>query len=157
MRLHHRTAVFQAQTRTLLTSRVSAVQYFTKKHEWVDVGGDGTGVVGISNYAQEALGDVVWAQLPEPDESVEAGVDCGALESVKAASDIYSPVSGTVLEKNDKVEELPALINSSAEAKGWLFKVKLTSPEELDNLMDKAAYEAYLKTQDKKSLLESLA
>ena len=137
-------------TRTLVVSRACPVFYFTKKHEYVDVSDDGTtGTVGITNYAQEALGDVVYAQLPEPDDSVEAGVDCGALESVKAASELYSPVSGTVIEKNEKVEDVPALINNSAEDEGWLFKVKLSkADEELKKLMDKTAYEAYLKTQE---------
>jgi len=132
-----------------MVSRPLPVHYFTKKHEYVDVSDDKkTGTVGITHYAQEALGDVVYAQLPEPEDSVEAGVDCGALESVKAASELYSPVSGTVVEKNAKVEELPALINSSAENEGWLFKVTLTNPEELDSLMNKADYDAYLKTQE---------
>lgn len=135
--------------RTLFVCRVTPVHYFTKKHEYVDVSEDKTtGTVGITHYAQEALGDVVYAQLPEADTSVEAGNECGALESVKAASEIYSPVSGTVLEKNASVEDMPALINQSAEDKGWLFKVKLSSPDELDSLMDKASYEAYLKTQE---------
>jgi len=138
-----------AQQRSLFVGRVAPVHYFTKKHEYVDVSDDkSTGTVGITNYAQEALGDVVYAQLPEVDEGVEAGTDCGALESVKAASELYSPVSGTVIEKNAKVEDMPALINSSAEDEGWLFKVKLSSPEELDNLMDKAGYEEYLKSQE---------
>jgi len=135
--------------RGLQTSRLRPAVFFTKKHEWISVDDDKTiGTVGITDYAQEALGDVVYAQLPEPDDPVEAGVDCGALESVKAASEIYSPCSGTVLEKNEKVEAGPALINSSAEDEGWLFKIKLSSPEETDALMDREAYDAYLKTQE---------
>jgi len=144
----------QGQTRSIAwrgfaTSRLSSAVFFTKKHEWISVDDDKTtGTVGITHYAQEALGDVVYAQLPEPDESVEAGVDCGALESVKAASEIYSPCSGTVVEKNETVEAGPALINKSAENEGWLFKIKLTTPEEIDALMDRAAYDDYLKTQE---------
>jgi len=135
--------------RGLQTSSFRPAVFFTKKHEWISVDDDkALGTVGITSYAQEALGDVVYAQLPEPDDPVEAGVDCGALESVKAASEIYSPCSGTVVEKNEKVEAGPALINSSAEDEGWLFKIKLTSPEEIDTLMDRAAYDAYLKTQE---------
>merc|ERR1712154_469736 len=135
--------------RELHAGRLCPAVFYTKKHEWIDVDdGKATGTVGITNYAQEALGDVVYAQLPEPDDPVEAGTDCGALESVKAASEVYSPCSGTVVEKNEKVEELPAMINSSAEDEGWLFKIKLTKPEELDALMDKPAYEAYLKSQE---------
>jgi len=124
---------------------------YSKKHEWVrvDEGDAGVGTVGISNYAQESLGDVVYAQLPEPEESVAAGEDCGALESVKAATEIYSPVSGTVTEKNEAVEETPSLINSSAEDKGWLFRVKMTKEaEELKGLMDAEGYKVYLKSQE---------
>lgn len=98
---------------------------------------------------QEALGDVVYAQLPEVDETVTAGDECGALESVKAASEIYTPVSGTITEKNEKVEAAPALINSSAMEDGWLFKVKLSNAEsEVKTLMEEDAYQAYLKTQE---------
>ena len=95
-----------------------------------------------------SLGDVVYAQLPEVDSDVEVGEECGALESVKAASELYSPVTGKVIEKNVAVEDLPSLINTSAENEGWLFKVELTKEEELKDLFDKAAYEDYLKTQE---------
>ena len=93
-------------------------------------------------------GDVVYAQLPEVDSEVEVGEECGALESVKAASELYSPVSGKVIEKNVAVEDLPSLINTSAENDGWLFKVELTKQEELKELFDKSSYEEYLKTQE---------
>ena len=93
-------------------------------------------------------GDVVYAQLPEVDSEVEVGEECGALESVKAASELYSPVSGKVIEKNVAVEDLPSLINRSAENDGWLFKVELTKQEELKELFDKSSYEEYLKTQE---------
>merc|ERR1712223_995317 len=121
--------------------------YFTKKHEWVSVVGN-IGTVGITDYAQQALGDVVYAQLPEVDSEVDVGEECGALESVKAASELYSPVSGKVIEKNVAVEDLPSLINTSAENDGWLFKVELTKQEELKELFDKTSYEEYLKTQE---------
>jgi len=121
--------------------------YFTKKHEWVTVVGN-MGTVGITDYAQQSLGDVVYAQLPEVDSEVEVGEECGALESVKAASELYSPVSGKVIEKNVAVEDLPSLINTSAENDGWLFKVELTKLEELKELFDKSSYEEYLKTQE---------
>ena len=94
------------------------------------------------------LGDVVYAQLPEADSEVVVGEECGALESVKAASELYSPVTGTVIEKNAAVEDLPALINSSAQNEGWLFKVKLSQTAELDELLDESSYESYLKTQE---------
>jgi len=129
------------------TSSLKSDMYFTKKHEWVTVVGN-MGTVGITDYAQQSLGDVVYAQLPEVDSDVEVGEECGALESVKAASELYSPVTGKVIEKNVAVEDLPSLINTSAENEGWLFKVELTKEEELKDLFDKAAYEDYLKTQE---------
>lgn len=104
------------------------------------------GVVGISKYAQEALGDVVYAQLPDVGTVVAQGDECGALESVKAASEVYSPVSGTVTEKNSEVEDKPGLINSSCYEQGWLFKIKLNKPEELDSLLDETSYENFLKS-----------
>merc|ERR1712127_372520 len=121
-----------------------AERYFTKKHEWVLVDGM-KGTIGISKYAAEALGDVVYAQLPEPGDSLASGEECGALESVKAASEVYSPVSGTVTEKNLVVEDGPALINQSPEEEGWLFKVDLTAPEETSGLMGTEAYADFLK------------
>lgn len=95
---------------------------------------------------QEALGDVVYAQLPDVGTNVTQGEECGALESVKAASELYSPVSGTVAEKNTEVEETPNLINSSCFDKGWLFKVKLNKTEELDSLMSETQYNEFLKS-----------
>lgn len=118
---------------------------FTEKHEWVQVTGE-IGVVGISDYAQEALGDVVYAQLPEIGTVLSQSDECGAMESVKAASEVYSPVSGTVTEKNADVEETPNLINSSCYDKGWLFKVKLSKPEELDGLLTEEKYNDFLKS-----------
>merc|ERR1711936_393281 len=112
-------------------------RFFTKKHEWVEVEGT-KGTVGISKYAADALGDVVYAQLPEPGDTLAAGDECGALESVKAASEVYSPVSGTVTEKNVVVEDGPALINQNAEDEGWLFKMDLTATEEVSALMNSA-------------------
>ncbi|PZC80589.1 glycine cleavage system H protein, mitochondrial [Helicoverpa armigera] len=122
-----------------------APRKFSDRHEWVIVDNN-IGTVGISKYAQESLGDVVFAQLPEPDTVVEEGDECGALESVKAASEIYSPVSGTITEKNVEVESKPALINTNYYDKGWLFRVKLTNPEELKQLMTEEQYETFLKT-----------
>ena len=94
------------------------------------------------------IGDIVYAQLPEVDADVIVGEECGALESVKAASELYSPVSGTVVEKNSAVEDLPALINSSPQDEGWLFKVKFSNSEELNDLLDQSSYDEYLKTQE---------
>lgn len=118
---------------------------FSKKHEWVLVDSDNIGTVGISNYAQEALGDVVYAQLPDWGTILLKDDECGALESVKAASEIYSPVSGDVSEKNKAVEDTPSLVNTSCYENGWLFKIKLAKPAELEDLMDEKQYEEYLK------------
>jgi len=119
---------------------------YTKKHEWVQIEENNIGTVGISTYAQEALGDIVYAQLPDVGSSFRQKDECGALESVKAASEIYSPVSGDVTEKNLDVEETPSLINTSCYDKGWLFKIKLAKPSELDELLDEKQYDEFLKS-----------
>lgn len=123
----------------------NASRKFTDRHEWVVVDND-IGTVGISKYAQDSLGDVVFAQLPDPETIVSEGDECGALESVKAASEIFSPVSGIITEKNINVESKPALINTNYYDEGWLFKLKLTKPAELDDLMTEEQYEKFLKT-----------
>jgi glycine cleavage system H protein len=104
------------------------------------------GTVGISEYAQEALGDVVYAQLPDVGTHFRQSDECGALESVKAASELYSPVSGDVTEKNSAVEDSPSLVNTSCYDKGWLFKIKLAKKGELDELLSEQQYAEYLKT-----------
>ena len=114
--------------------------YYSESHEYVRVEGD-YGYVGITDYAQHALGNVVYVDMPEVDDEVEAGEDFGAVESVKAASDLYSPVSGTVVEVNEALEDAPELINQDAFA-NWIIKVKLSDSAELDALMDAAAYTA---------------
>ena len=119
--------------------------YFTKEHEWVQVDGD-TATVGISNHAQEALGDIVFAEVPEAGRKVSKGQEAAVVESVKAASDVYAPVSGEVIEGNQAVADDPALINSDPEGQGWFFKLKLDNPAELDGLMDEAAYRDWIKT-----------
>nr|BAN21240.1 glycine cleavage system h protein [Riptortus pedestris] len=120
---------------------------YSDKHEWVQVDGN-VGIVGISHHAQEALGDVVYAQLPDIGTEVSQHDEVGALESVKAASEVYSPVSGKVTEKNTSVEDSPSLINKSCYEKGWLFKICLSNPEELKSLMSEAKYEEFLKTSE---------
>lgn len=124
-----------------------AERRYTDKHEWVRLEGD-IAVVGISSYAQEALGDVVFAQLPDIGAQLTQKDECGALESVKAASELYSPISGAVVAKNEAVEDSPALINTSCYDQGWLFKVKFSVKSEVDALMDEAQYAAYLKSAD---------
>jgi glycine cleavage system H protein len=130
-------------------SRASAVcsgRLYSDKHEWVQVEGT-VGTVGISHYAQEALGDIVYAQLPDVGAELDQFGECGALESVKAASELYTPVSGKVIEKNTEAEETPSIINRHCHDKGWLFKLELKSVDELKQLMDEKAYQAFLKAQ----------
>ena len=116
---------------------------FTKDHEWISV--DGTvGTVGITDYAQHALGDIVFVEVPEAGRDLTVGADAAVVESVKAASEVYSPVSGTVVEGNAILADNPALVNESPEAEGWFFKVALSNPAELDELMDRTAYDAYV-------------
>ena len=116
---------------------------FTNDHEWVEVDGD-IAIVGITNYAQEQLGDVVFIELPETGDTIDQGDETGVIESVKAASEVYAPVSGEIIEVNDALADDPALANSSAEADGWMYKIKLSDPDQLDELMDKGAYDAYV-------------
>jgi glycine cleavage system H protein len=119
--------------------------YFTKDHEWIRVEGD-TATVGISDHAQEALGDIVFAEVPEAGRQVSKGQEAAVVESVKAASDVYAPVSGEVIEGNQAVADDPAIINRDPEGEGWFFKLKLTDPSELDGLMDEGAYREWIKT-----------
>lgn len=120
--------------------------YFTREDEWVRVDGD-TATIGISSYAQEQLGDIVFAEVPEAGRQLKKGDAAAVVESVKAASDVYSPVSGEVIEGNPAIGDDPALINRDAEGEGWFFKVKLSDPGELDGLMDEAAYREWVKTR----------
>jgi len=115
--------------------------YYSESHEYVKVEGE-YGYIGITDYAQHALGNVVYVDLPEVDDEVEAGEEFGAVESVKAASDLISPVTGTVVEINEALEDEPELVNADAYA-NWIIKVKLSDAIELDELMDAAAYEAF--------------
>ena len=114
--------------------------YYSESHEYVRVEGE-YGYIGITDYAQHALGNVVYVDMPEVDDEVEAGEQFGAVESVKAASDLFSPVSGTVVEVNEALEDAPELINQDA-FENWIIKVQLTDATELDTLMDAAAYKA---------------
>ncbi len=118
-------------------------RYFTKEHEWVEVA-DGVGTCGITDYAQGQLGDVVFVDLPQPGKALTRGSDAAVVESVKAASDVYAPVSGTVTETNADLEADPALVNIGAETGGWFFKLALSDPSELDGLMDEAAYKDFV-------------
>jgi len=119
--------------------------FFTREHEWIRVDGD-TATVGISSHAQEALGDIVFAEVPEAGRKVSKGQEAAVVESVKAASDVYAPVSGEVVEGNPAIADDPSVINSDPEGDGWFFKIKLDNPSELDGLMDEAAYREWIKT-----------
>ena len=119
------------------------MRYFTEDHEWVDVDGD-IGTVGITDYAQGQLGDIVFVDVPEEGKTVTKGDEAAVVESVKAASDVYSPVSGTVVEGNASLGDNPGLVNEDPEAAGWFFKLTLSDPEELNGLMDEAAYAAFV-------------
>ena len=118
-------------------------RYFTEDHEWVDVDGD-VGTVGISEYAQSQLGDIVFVEVPEEGKEVAKGDEAAVVESVKAASDVYSPVSGTVLEGNAALGDNPGLVNEDPEGDGWFFKLTLSDPQELQGLMDETAYAAFV-------------
>ncbi len=118
-------------------------RYFTEDHEWIEVDGD-SATVGITDYAQSQLGDIVFAEAPATGATLKKGGDAAVVESVKAASDVYAPVSGTVIEGNDALEGDPALVNSDPEGEGWFFKITLSDTSELDSLMDAAAYKAFV-------------
>ena len=119
--------------------------YFTKEHEWVRVDGD-VATVGISNHAQEALGDIVFAEVPEAGKSLAKGDDAAVVESVKAASDVYAPVGGEVVEGNAALADDPSLINRDPEGEGWFFKLKLSDTSELEGLMDEGTYRDWVAT-----------
>ena len=118
-------------------------RYFTKDHEWIDV--DGTsGIVGITDYAQSQLGDITYVDLPAAGSAVKKGDAPCVVDSVKAASDVYSPVSGTIAAANDALGDAPESVNTDPETGGWLFRIDLSDVSELEGLMDKAAYDAYV-------------
>ena len=120
--------------------------YYTKEHEWVRVDGD-TGTVGITDFAQGQLGDIVFVEVPEAGRQVDKGGDAAVVESVKAASDVYAPVSGEVIEGNAALSDTPDLVNTDPEGEGWFFKLRLSDTSQLDGLMDADAYKAFCADQ----------
>ena len=120
------------------------IERYTKDHEYIRVDGD-VGIVGITVYAQDKLGDVVFVEVPEVGRKIEAGKEAAVVESVKAASDIYAPVSGAVIEANADLAGNPALVNEDAQGKAWFFKLRIADKKQLDGLMDAAAYAEYVK------------
>lgn len=125
--------------------------FFTKEHEWISVADNkaDVGRVGISNHAQEALGDVVYVQMPDMGRKCKQFEEVGAIESVKAASELLTPVSGEISKVNEKLADQPGLINTDCYKDGWLFEIKLDDPKELDNLMDEEKYKSFLASDDK--------
>ena len=119
--------------------------YFTGEHEWIRVEGD-TATIGISDHAQQALGDIVFAEVPEQGRSLNKGDEAAVVESVKAASDVYAPIAGEVIEGNPALADDPSLVNRDPEGEGWFFKMTLADKAELDGLMDEAAYREWVAT-----------
>ncbi len=117
--------------------------YYAEDHEWITIDGD-VATVGITDHAQEQLGDLVFVELPDVGNNVAKGDDAVVIESVKAASDVYSPVSGEIVEVNQAVSDDPTLVNSAAQSDGWFFKIKLTDKNQLDGLLDEAGYKSTL-------------
>lgn len=118
-------------------------RYFTDEHEWIDVEGE-SATVGITDYAQEQLGDIVFVELPAVGTMLDKGGDAAVVESVKAASDVYSPISGEVTEANGALEDDPALVNSSPEEEGWFYRMTIGDASQLEGLMDEAGYKAFV-------------
>ena len=112
---------------------------YTDSHEWIIVEGN-TGTIGVTQFAQGELGDIVYVELPEVGKTVKKGAEAAVLESTKAAADVYTPVSGQIIAINEKLKQEPDLVNSSPQKEGWLFKIQLTSPSELETLLDEATY-----------------
>ena len=121
--------------------------HYAKTHEWVKLDGD-VATIGVSDFAQSELGDITYIELPEPGTTITQGEPLGVIESVKAASDIFAPVSGEVVEVNQDAINVPDVVNSSPYDKAWLVKVRLSNPGEIDNLMDAAAYETFVAEQE---------
>jgi glycine cleavage system H protein len=119
--------------------------YFTREHEWIRVEGN-SGIVGISSHAQEQLGDIVFVEVPPAGRELRKGEEAAVVESVKAASDVYSPISGSVIEGNQAIADDPSLVNNDPEGAGWFFKIDVKDPSELSGMMDEAAYREWVKT-----------
>lgn len=120
---------------------------YTKTHEWVETQKDGTVKVGITDHAQDLLGDVVYVELPKPGRQAKAGEACAVVESVKAASDIYSPIAGEVVEANGALSDQPELINKDAYGSAWMLRIKPSNPAELDSLLDARGYEFFIASE----------
>lgn len=129
-------------------SNIPSDLLYTSSHEWVKDEGDDTVTIGITDHAQELLGDLVFVELPEIGDNIEAGGEAGVVESVKAASDIYSPVSGEVIEINEDLNDSPELINEQPYDAGWIYKIKLSNSAEMDDLLNEDGYTAVVEADD---------
>ncbi len=129
-------------------STVPADLKYTKSHEWMKLNGDGTATIGITDHAQDQLGDMVYVEAPDAGRSLKAGEACAVVESVKAASDVYAPVAGEVIEGNAGLADAPESVNNDPYGSGWLLKLKLADAATADGLMDAAAYEAFLAAEE---------
>jgi glycine cleavage system H protein len=127
-------------------SNVPADLKYVKSHEWLRVEADGSVTIGITDHAQEALGDLVFVETPEAGRQLAAGESCAVVESVKAASDVYAPIAGEVLAANDTLGSAPEVLNSDPYGDGWMWKMKPSNPAEIEALLDAAGYQDYLKT-----------
>lgn len=128
-------------------SNVPTTLKYSKSHEWVNVGDDGTATIGITDHAQELLGDLVYVEVPEVGANLNAGDACAVVESVKAASDVYSPLSGEIIAVNEELADEPEKVNQDA-YDTWIFRIKLSTPDELDSLMDADAYSALADSEE---------
>ncbi|KAJ2962987.1 hypothetical protein NQZ79_g1992 [Umbelopsis isabellina] len=128
-------------------TRAIATKRYTKEHEWISVE-DNVGTIGITDYAQKSLGDVVFVEIPSPGQAIQKGEQLGAVESVKAASDIFSPVSGDIIEANEALDSEPGLINSSPEENGWLAKVQMNESSELEGLLNEEQYKTHCESSE---------
>ncbi|KFC05555.1 glycine cleavage system protein GcvH [Trabulsiella odontotermitis] len=128
-------------------SNVPAELKYSKEHEWLRKEADGTYTVGITEHAQELLGDMVFVDLPDVGKTVDAGDDCAVAESVKAASDIYAPISGEIIAVNEELNDAPELVNSEPYTAGWIFKIKASDESQIADLLDATAYEALLEDE----------
>jgi glycine cleavage system H protein len=142
--LPQRGACFIPQSAEHAAKRGKMTTRYTREHEWIRPEDGPVAAVGVSDYAQEQLGDIVFVELPSPGKKLSKGDEAAVVESVKAANEVYAPVSGEVVEVNGALADDPALVNQSAEAGGWFFKMKITKPAELDLLMDESAYQAFV-------------
>ena len=129
-------------------STIPAELKYTKSHEWVRREADGTVTVGITDHAQDLLGDMVFVELPEPGRAVKAGQECAVVESVKAASDVYSPLSGEVVAVNEAISDNPELVNQAPYGDGWMMRIKPSSPAEMDALLDADGYQAQVESEE---------